>query len=817
MKISKICRIVVFLSCFLLSLATSVLAQTDFRSIKVDQLSDAQIIQMMSRMSEMGYTEDQLEKAAAERGMSAEEIGKLKERVSLIKAKGKTIDTKEGNKNAESAIRTVNKPKEIGEEKKPKEKSRIFGSDLFSSGAATFEPNMLMATPKNYIIGPNDELLLDLTGDNEASYKLRVSPEGSISMEYVGRISVGGLTIEQATSKIRNVMSGTYPSLRTGRSQVAVNLGNIRSISIIINGEVVKPGSFTLSSFATVFNALYSAGGPNENGSYRNIQVIRNNQVVAMVDLYDFLINGIQTANIRLQDQDVIHVPVYQIQVDVMGEVKRPAIYELRADESLANVLRYAGGFAAMAYKQRVRVFQNTATERKVLSKSILEFPDYKPKNGDVVFVDPILDRFENKIQVIGAVFRPGIYELSPNLTLSQLIKQADGLKEDAFMNRGYIVRLNADSTTVIIPFDVSAIVQNRVADILLKREDIVKISSIFHLRDEYTVSIGGEVRKPGSFNYSNNMSVENLIQMAGGFKEGASEMNIEVSRRISGIDLTQKSAEIAKVFNIKVDKNLKIGDSSFVLHPFDIVSVRPAEGYITQQQVQVIGEVRNPGIYTIQTKDERISDIVKRAGGLTTSAYSNGASLKRPGAANKTGSVFGEEEKQIRDLNLERLKEKGSSDSLLNNTLQANGFSDLVGIELEKILENPGSRRDLIVEGGDIIKVPALLQTVKVTGEVLRPISVVYQPGKSFKYYINSAGGFTKNAYKSGAFISNANGTVKGTTKAIFFNNYPSVMPGGEISVPQRAKREGMTAQGWVGMATAVASLAAVVLALLK
>lgn len=806
------------IACITAGSVNIVSAQTDFSTIKVDQLSDAQIVQMMNRMSEMGYTEDQLEKAAAERGMSASEISKLKDRVSTIRTKGKTADANVSDNEPGAPARKVNKPETANEaEAGTKKTSRIFGSELFSSGASTFEPNMRMATPKNYIIGPDDELLVDLTGDNEASYKLRVSPEGAISMEYVGRISVGGLTIEQAGNKIRSAMSGTYPALRSGRSQVAVNLGNIRSISIIINGEVAKPGTYTLSSFATVFNALYSAGGPNDNGSYRNIQVIRNNQVVAMVDLYDFLVNGVQMANIRLQDQDVIHVPVYQIHVDVMGEVKRSAIYELRADESLADVLKYAGGFAAMAYKQRVRVFQNTATERKVLSKSILEFPDYKPKNGDVVFVDPILDRFENKIQVIGAVFRPGVYELTQGLTLGQLIKQADGLTEDAFMNRGYIVRLNPDNTTSIIPFDVSDIVQNRVSDIPLQREDLVQISSIFDLRDEYTVSIGGEVRKPGIFNYANNMSVENLVQMAGGFKEGASAMNIEVSRRIAGSDLTQKSAAIAKVFTISVDKDLRISDSSFVLQPFDIVSVRPAEGFIAQQQVQVSGEVRHPGTYTIKTKDERISDIIKRAGGLTASAYSKGASLKRPGAANKTASVFGGEEKHIRDLNLERLKQDGASDTTLNHTLQANGFSDLVGIELEKILENPGSRSDLIVEGGDIIRVPALLQTVKVTGEVLRPISVVYQPGKPFKYYINSAGGFTKNAYRRGSFISNANGSVQGTTKALFFNNFPAVTPGAEIAVPQRAKREGLNAQGWIGIGTAVASLAAIVFAILN
>ncbi|HMR83691.1 MAG TPA: SLBB domain-containing protein, partial [Niabella sp.] len=694
-----------------------------------------------------------------------------------------------------------------------KPNSRIFGSDFFGSGSITFEPNMRMATPKSYIIGPDDELLIDITGDNEASYKPRVSPEGFISVEYVGRIAVAGLTIEQATNKIRSAMQGTYPAMRSGRTQLTVNLGNIRSIKVIISGEVTKPGTYTLSSLASVYNALYVSGGPNENGSFRNVQIIRNNNVIATVDLYDFLINGTQLENIRLQDQDVIHIPMYQIRVDVTGEVKRPAIYEIRADESLADVLKYAGGFSEMAYKARVKVFQNTATEKKVLSKTLLEYPDYKPKNGDKVIVDPILDRFENKIQVVGAVFRPGVYELTPGLTLNKLIQQADGLKEDAFMNRGYIIRLNADNTSSVIPFDVSGIVQNTTTDIELKREDIVQISSIFDLRDEYTVSIGGQIRQPGSFNFSRNMRVEDLVQMAGGFKEGASPANIEVARRIKGSDLSQQSAQVAEVFNITVNKDLSLADTGFILEPFDIVSVRSIEGYTGQQQVQVLGEVLRPGIYTIQSKNERISDIIKRAGGLTAFAYAEGASLKRPASITDD-----REEERIRIMNLERLKEAGANDSSAKANLYLSAVaSDLVGIELDKILAVPQSRYDLIVEAGDIIRVPTLLQTVKVTGEVLRPISVVYKPGKPFKYYINSAGGFTKMAYKRGSFISNANGSAAGTTKALFFNNYPAVAPGSEISVPQKLKKEGMSAQGWFGIGTAAASIAAIIFAILN
>jgi protein involved in polysaccharide export with SLBB domain len=790
-------------------------SQTDYKNIKVDQLSDAQIKDMMNKAGDMGYSDAQLEQAAAARGMDATEIKKLKERVEKIRLQNneKTdteIAVEGGQTNTGRSSAQISKTTNADPEKP---QSRVYGSDLFGSGSLTFEPNMRMATPKNYIIGPDDELLIDITGDNEASYKPRVSPEGTISIEYIGRISVAGLTIEQATNKIRSAMSGTYPAMRSGRTQVAVNLGNIRSIKVIITGEVTKPGTYTLSSLASVYNALYASGGPNENGSFRNIQVIRNNRVIATVDVYDFLVNGIQPENIRLQDQDVIHIPIYQIRVDVTGEVKRPAIYEIRADESLADVLKYAGGFSEMAYKARVKVFQNTPTEKKVISKTILEFPDYKPRNGDKVIVDPILDRFENKIQLVGAVFRPGVYELTPGLTLKKLIEQADGLKEDAFMNRGYIIRLNPDNTSAVIPFDVSNIMQNASSDIALKREDIVQVSSIFDLRDEYTVSIGGEVREPGAFNFSTNMRVEDLVQMAGGFKEGASPANIEVARRIKGTDLTQKTAQTAQVFNITVNKDLSLSDTGFILEPFDMVSVRPTEGYTGQQQVQILGEILRPGIYTIQSKNERISDIIKRAGGLTAFAYSKGASLKRP-----TPVTADAEEESIRSMNLERLRQTGASDSAVKaNTYLASVASDLVGIELDKILETPQSRYDLLVENGDVIRIPTLLQTVKVTGEVLRPISVVYKPGKPFKYYVTSAGGFTSNAHKKGSFISNANGAVAGTTKALFFNNYPAVTPGSEISVPQRAIRERMSAQAWVGIGTGIASLAALIFAIIK
>lgn len=796
--------------------ATHVYAQADYSNLQVDQLTDAQVKQMMQRADEMGYTDEQLTQLMSENGLGSAESRKLLDRMKKIRADAsKTVVTADSipASSGRQVNGKVNKSDDSGF-KIPK--SRVFGADLFTNNDITFEPDMKMATPKGYVIGPDDELLLDLNGDNEASYKLRVSPEGFISMEYVGRIAVGGLTIEQATSKIRSAMSATYPGLRSGRSQIALNLGNIRSIKVIITGEVTKPGTYTLPSLATVFNALYASGGPNERGSFRNIQIIRNNQVISTIDIYDFLLKGFQTGNIRLQDQDVIHVPVYTTRVDVVGEVKRSAIFEVLPHETFIDVLRFAGGFSDMAYTARVKVSQTTDIERKILDVPVSEFGNYHPKNGDKITVEPILERYENKVQINGAVFRPGNFQLTPGLTLSQLIKQAEGVREDAFMNRGYITRLNPDNTTSIVPFDVDRMIRGLDPDIALQREDIVQINSIFDLREAYNVTISGEVRNPGTFKYSDNMSVKDIIQMAGGFKEGATPSRIEVSRRVKYTDLTQKSARTSDIFVINVDSTFKMQGREFILQPYDMVSVRSSEGYTVQKQVKIEGEVLYPGNYTINYKNERISDIVKRAGGLTAFAFPEGASLTRP-SKQSTGKskndINDRAEEQITLSNLERLKQEGAS----GEVYQPPVASDLVGIELKEILKNPQSKYDLILEDSDVIRIPSLLQTIKVTGEVLRPSSVVYVPGKPFIYYINSAGGFTRNAFKRGSFITYANGAAAATAKSLFANNYPKVKPGAEIAVPKRAERERMTTQAVVGLTSGLVSLAAIIVALLK
>jgi protein involved in polysaccharide export with SLBB domain len=701
---------------------------------------------------------------------------------------------------------------------------KIFGEDLFRNSRISFEPNLRMATPRTYIIGPDDELLIDITGDNEANYNLKVSPEGTIRLQYVGVIAVGGLTIEQAISKIRRGMARTYPGLLNGRTSLTINLGNIRSIRITIIGEVVKPGSYTLPSLATVFNALYASGGPNKNGSFRKIQVIRSNRVAATIDIYDFLLKGVQS-NIRLQDQDVINIPVYQARVEMSGEVKRPALFEVLNNEYLQDVINFAGGFSSQAYTANIKVLRNTNRERRISDVSESSFNTFKPLNGDKFIVDTILNRFENRVEINGAVFRPGRFELDNGLTLKALINKSDGVKEDAFLNSAYIYRLNADNTLSLIPFNVGNVLKGTDPDIPLQREDKVTISSIFDLRDEYQVEVRGEVRNPGAFRYADNMNLESAIQMAGGFKEGATPNRVEISRRVKNSDVRSSTAAIAQIFTVNIDRNLRLG-SQFVLQPFDIVSVRGAEGYEVQKLVKIEGEVLFPGQYTIQRKDEKISDIIARAGGLTAMAFPEGASLRRPGPQSSTDTLAVRNrnatsqthQERERLTNLQRIQQQiVAIDTNAFKTDPSIIGSQFVGIDLSKILAKPASRYDLLLEDGDIIRVPKQLQTVRVSGEVLKPTNIVYQPGKSILQYINESGGFTYTAKRHGAYVEYANGSIKSTKRFLFFRMYPKAKPGAEIFVPKRPPRQPLGVQALIGIGSGLASLAVVVVALLK
>lgn len=801
--------------------------QQNFSNVRVDDLTDDQIRQIIKQIQSSGLPESQLEQIAAARGMQPSEISKLRARVTAVNAKSSatgagdaTLKGKDGSRSRSFEGEVSNIASSDGRKTETEAdaalqslKSKIFGKELFANAATTFEPNLRLATPLNYVIGTADQLLIDIYGYSEVSYSLTVTPEGTINIPFAGITQVGGLTVEAATARIKNKLSGIYSGLNTGNTKLSVTIGNIRSIKVILTGEVMKPGTYTLPSLATLFNALYSSGGPTDNGSFRNIEVIRNGRKIATLDVYDFLLRGDLKNNIRLQDQDIIRVPVYQKRVEIVGEVKRPAVFELKDKEDFNDLLNFAGGFTERAYKARVKVLGNTDTEQKIADVVASDFASYMPKSGDKYFVNEILDRFENRVTIEGAVFRPGQYELEPGLTIKKLIEKAEGLKEDAFTNRAFITRLTDDLNTELISVDIAKVLNGTAEDVPLQREDVISISSIFDLKENYKVNINGEVRRPGEFTYLENMTLEELILKAGGFSESATSQRIEISRRVKNSDATSASARTAEVFQVEVDRKLTVEAANFVLQPFDIITVRSSPGYEVQKQVKIEGEVLYPGYYTITKKDERISDLVKRAGGLTALSFTEGASLKRSGSFESQL----DQEKENQKIQQFRRIQKNAKDSTaldLQNLAIRNSF---VGINLTTILEKPGSKKDLFLEDGDILNVPKQLQTVKVSGEVLSPNTVIFNKSKSFKSYIVNAGGFGQNALKGRSYIIYANGSVRSTKKFLFFNNFPVVKTGSEIFVPKSEEKRRLTPTETVGILSGLASFGAIVLGVMN
>jgi protein involved in polysaccharide export with SLBB domain len=819
-----------FIAC--LSATFSIQAQTstaipqNLSNISVNDLTDAQIRQIMQAGQAQGLTDSQLVQQAENRGLPDDQAQALQKRIADIRKKDGSTGNNGFNSLDSSNYPTTRKlnytnDTTVVQQKKGDAfeslKPKIFGADLFRNKNMKFEPNLKLATPANYVVGPEDQLLINVYGKSVANWKLDVSPEGNINIPGAGLVNVNGKTIERATTQIKEKLAASNYAIGQGTS-VQVSLGNIRSIKVIILGQVVKPGSYTLPSLATVFNALYAAGGPSDNGSFRQINVIRNNRLLRTLDVYDFLTKGEQKDNIILQDQDVIQIPTYRARVELSGAVKIPGLFEVLPGETLADLLRFSGGFDDQAYTARIKVSQISDQQRRMTDVVESDYKSYTPLRGDKYIIERIIERYENRVFISGAIFRPGAYELQKGLTVSGLIANAAGLKEDAFGGRGNIFRLKPDNSKELVPFNINAILNKTAPDIPLQREDSVAIVSIFDLRDKYKVSIQGEVRKPGLFAYTDSMSVQDLIIQAGGFAEGASPKRIEVARRIDNSDPTSKETKVAQVFNVDVDMEVKSSLADFHLKPFDIISVYGLPGYEKQKSVKVEGEVLYPGYYTIATKTEKVSDIILRAGGLTVSADIDGGTLKRSNIAilgvekNKADTAELEKERVER---LDRLK-KSFKDSTKTKEDSVELRNNYVGIDLKQILEKPGSDIDLLVEDGDVLRVPKKRQIVRVNGEVLYPSAVVYSNTKSFKEYVLNAGGFSPRALKRGAYIVYANGTVKGTRKVLFFNSHPAVKPGSEIYVPKKPEPKGDVGQQVLGYATGLASIGAIILGII-
>jgi protein involved in polysaccharide export with SLBB domain len=780
------------------------ISMQNLSTVKVDDLNDDQVVQFWTQAQAGGLTMDKLEVLAKQRKMPDMEFSKLKARIEKIAAAPSSSE-----QNDQKQSERMSKTEQDATKDKDKLKSdlfamlkpKIFGADLFNNKNLTFEPNLKIATPQNYQLGPDDELVIDVYGNSEVTHRLKVSPEGSVRIPLVGPVAVSGLTIEQAKARIISQLTSIYSGIATGETSVNITLGNIRSIKVVLLGEISMPGSYTLPSLATVFNALYVSGGPNESGSFRNIKVIRANKVIATVDVYEFLMKGEAKGNIRLEDQDVIKVSPYDKLVELSGEIKRPGLYEAAKSETLSDMVAYAGGFTDNAYKELIKVFRNTSKEKSVADVSLDVSGQFVPQSGDVYKISKLLTRYANRVQINGAVFRPGVFALEDGMTVGKLIKKADGLKEDAFTDRAIIYRLKDDNSTEVLSVNVGDVLKGK-DDILLKREDIVQVASRLELRDEYTVTINGEVQKPGTYKYGQNMKVEDLIIAAGGLREAASK-RVEIARRIRNSDPKSASADVATIISYEIDRDHLQSKSDIVLMPFDNVQVFQSPGYATQKMVRLEGEVLYPGLYTISNKNEHISDLLKRAGGLTAQAFPEGATLIRT-------TRLSDIDQLIKEKKTEAIS-KQSSDTLKAKKLSEVELVDLpsvVGIDLPKILKRSGSVEDLLLEDKDVIRIPKLLQTVQVSGEVLYPVKVRYEKGNRLNAYVNEAGGFTVRSLKKRSYVVYANGTAASTKHFLFFNFYPRVTPGSEVIIPVREERKKVSALEIASIATSATTL---------
>ena len=768
---------------------------------------------LIDKAKAAGMTDDQIQQEIAKR-MGQSGAGQTTSRASDAVISDRVIATTPGKDSIS--------PEEQRKRNLPENdlKETVFGREIFSNKNLSFEPDLNIPTPKNYILSAGDELLINVWGDSELNLKLKVSPEGTILIPNLGPVSVSGLTIGAAENRIRQelgrIMSTLSGDTDGANTFVSVSLSQIRSIKVNIVGEVVAPGTYTLPSFATLFNALYAAGGVNEIGSLRGIKVYRNSKEVASLDVYDYLLNGKYNTNIRLEENDMVIVSPYDQLAVVQGKVKRNRIFELKKGETLSQLLNMAGGFTGDAYKKDVRIKRKAGSRYQIATVTEDKYPTFAMMDGDSLLVDSVIPFYENRLTVTGAVWRPGEYELNGTVhTVRQLVDQAAGLKGDEFTGRAQITRLNPDFTTTVIAVDIRGILSGTSPDIELKPEDQLNIPSLFDLREPYTIKVSGAVNYIDTvLPYRNNLTVEDAIMMAGGLKESAATVNVEVARRIKDTKTYENTNRTAEVFNFALNDNLglistdgKKSDTVFTLEPFDEVYVRFSPGYQEQQVVKVNGEITFSGDYVLAEKNSRLSDIIAKAGGITPDAYVKGASLKRQ---------LTEDEMRRLETLLQLSSNKQSRDSVALSLENIKDYS--VGIDLEKALANPGSAHDVVLRDGDALYIPQLQSTIKINGAVTYPNSVTYTKGMSVGDCLSQAGGYNDIARKYPIVIY-MNGKVATTKKCfIFFKRYPKVEPGCEIVVPTKTQRDRKTSLAEVlSIASSTTSMAAMVTSIIN
>ena len=843
------------LLCFWSFAPTFVFAQqnVDLNTIRVDQLSDDQIEELVKRAQDAGLSSTDFLMMAEMRGMPSGEVEKLRNRMEeLTTGSSKSRSTNVSKRAAREQVNINDITRGLMETQElmdtEKADSLLFGSNLFfqKNRKLSFEPSLNQATPKNYVLGPGDLIYVDIYGESEKYYEATISPEGSILLDNIGLIAVSGKTIEAAEGIIKNRIASFYTGLSGSNPKtfLQVSLGNVKTIKVHILNEVRLPGTFTLSAFSTVFNALYAAGGPSDKGTLRAIQLIRNNKKIAEIDVYDLLINGTANLDVQLQDQDVILVNPYLARVRMLGEVKRPLIFEVTPEDNLEDLVRYAGGYTDLAFKDRISISRITGNQRSISDVYQNQLGLFSLKGGDEVTVGRIIDRYINRIQIKGAVFRPGVFSLTEGITLTQLIKNADGLKGDAYTQRASILRTKGDLSSEILEVNLQAVLDGRQEDVVLQREDVIRISSIYDVQNERYIQILGEVKRPGTYPYAAGMTTEELILIAGGLQESANIKDVEIARRLENSD----AGMLSDIITTSINPDLSFNPTAIPLQPFDQVIVRKRANFTMQRLVSVEGQVNSPGLFAIQTSVDRISDLVKRAGGINQFAYTKGATLIRKTEFFNTESEQVRRQKNLeelrvllrdsptkpeaqeellirlfRDLPAEKVEKKDSTannakrESLDQIAAETPGLAvkiketEAVAINLEKILANPGSEEDLLLEEGDILNVPKLLQTVRMRGEVVYPTTLRHELGRGFTYYINGAGGFDRRANRRQTYVVYANGAVKRTKGFLGIRSYPAIEPGAEVIVPSKGPKNPFRLGELVGITTGLATLALV------
>lgn len=772
-------------------------------------MSDKAVIQYAKNGVNQGKSQKQLYQELLLKGVTKDQMLRIKEEYERQQAK-----TNEVRAEQKADTQRVNPEKRDDSEKAQNNNMReaapvgnikVFGRDIFNNSNLTFEPSLNIATPVDYRLGPGDQLVIEVWGASQANITQKVTPDGYITIPDVGPIQVNGLTVQAASNKIRAKLSKIYSGMGTTNvdlsTDVKVSLGQIRTIQVNIMGEVAQPGTYALSSFSTVFHALYKAGGISQLGSLRNIKVVRGGRTVATVDVYDYILHGRSHSDIRLQEGDVILASPYDALVLVKGKIKRPMYYEMKRTESIRTLIDYAGGFTNDAYTSAVTVERNDEKERTICSVDDMNYGVFKVKDGDVVSVGAILDRYNNRIEIKGAVYRPGFYELGKEIsTVRDLITKADGLLEDAFTNRAVLHRENLDKTLEIISVNVKGVLDGTEPDITLQRNDVLFIPSKYDLEAKGTVEISGEVYSPGIFPYAENTKLEDLIIMAGGLTESASKVRVDIARRLNDPNSTKKQKEISKMFSFAVKDGFVVeGDPGFILEPYDQVFVRRSPGYTPKVNVSITGEVEFEGSYALNERNERLSDLIAHAGGLTGFAYLKGARLER--------QLSEEEYLQAKEL----LTMVASNNQISGNDsiiIPAVSRTYTVAIDLEKIMSNPHSSLDPVLQDGDAVIIPQLMTTVQVTGSVRKPNSVVYNPDMKLKDYISEAGGYAERARKSGTFILYPNGHIKELGRNA---SAKEIVGGAKIIVPQKGKSQWNLGTTLSTISTSVSMLAVI------